>query len=248
MRLRQAAAAATMMLFAVAASAQTDYCKLPGELMSEDATGDAVIIVAPDPLPGHDVLQTYVAEVPSPDGIERISFTIKVNRLAELATPLSSYQVEFMTEDSVERFALYTPYPTPVAVFSGQDLMFAYGHNEVGAGGTSNFVIDGEAEAESNAAADGTITIVLRKDAIAPDGGLLTSVSGVSQLNLMGSGTLDVDSSDAAGTYEVRGSSSCGASKAGILGVGGFSPEALAGLMLLGGLSLLARRRQPARA
>lgn len=233
----QAALAATLALCTMPLAAQTDRCTLPGELMSEDATGDAVIVAAPDLIPGHDVLNTYVAELPSSDGVDRIYLTLTVDRLAQAATPLSSYQVEYFTDDGVERFAFYVPYPAPAAVFEGQDLMFGYGHNEVGPGGTGNFVIDGAAEAESSASEDGTITIVLKKDAIAPDGGLLSGVSGVSQFNFAGALTTDVDRSDAGGVYEIRGA--CGKSKGGLFGAGALSPA----LVLLMALAAFARRR-----
>lgn len=237
-RTQTALTAATLALCAMPLAAQTDRCTLPGELMSEDATGDAVIVAAPDMVPGHDVLNTYVAELPSSDGVERIYFTLTVDRVAQAATPLSSYQVEYFTEDGVERFAFYVPYPAPAAVFEGQDLMFGYGHNQVGAGGNSEFVIDGMAEAESSASEDGTITIVLKKDVIAPDGGLLTGVAGVSQLNFGGALTSDVDRSDAGGVYEVRGA--CGGGKSGIFGAGSPSPV----LLILLGAALLLRHRR----
>jgi hypothetical protein len=228
------------MLTGVAAHADAGsaYCSLPGELVADDATGDAAVIAAPDPIPGHDVKQVFIAEPASADGVDKIYFTLTVDSLGPAATPLSSYQVTFTTDDGVTRFALYTPYPTPVAVFSGQDLMFAYGHDEVGPGGTGNFVIDGAAEPESTASADGTITIVLKKTSLQLDeGGSLSSVAGVSQLNLEGAGTLDVDSSDSTGFYEVHNGGCAGSGKSGsglLMGAGGLAPGALVVLLLAG--------------
>lgn len=237
-----ALAAGFILLGATPALAQTgNYCTLPGERVAEDATGDAGLIGVPDPTPGHDVLDVFIGETVNADGVEKVHFTLKVDSLPQADSPLSSYQIEFTTDDGVTRFALYTPYPAPVAVFEGQDLMFAYGHNEVGTGGTSSFVIDGAADAESSAAG-GVITIVLRKEALLTEnGGFLSNVAGVSQINFGGAGTIDVDTSDSRGVYEVRGGASCtGSGKSGSGLVAGSLP---AGALLLLALAGLARRR-----
>ncbi len=235
------AAGLTLLGAAPVLAQEGNYCTLPGELVAEDAAGDAGINGAPDPTPGHDVLEVFIGESATADGVEKVHFTLKVDSVAPAATPLSSYQVEFTTDDGVTRFALYTPYPAPVAVFSGQDLMFAYGHNEVGTGGTSTFVIDGPADAESSAAG-GVITVVLRKEVLLTEnGGFLSNVAGVSQANFGGAGTLDVDTSDARGVYEVRGGASCaGKSGSGLLGAGALSPLLLIGFLVAG----LARRNR----
>lgn len=242
-----AAAAAAVVLCSPAVLAQdTAYCSLPGELMSEDAAGDATFAGAvPDPVPGHDVLSLHVAELPSADGIDRIYFTMKVDRLAEASTPQSRYLINFQTSDGITRFLRYTPYPLgPVSmVFTGADQMYSYGHFEVNATtGQSTSVTDGPADAASSASADGTITIVLAKDKLpeSAPGELLVNVVADSRIYNI-SGTIVVDKTDAAGVYELRGNASCaGGGKSGSGLVAGGLP---AGALLLLALAGLARRR-----
>lgn len=184
----------------------TVHCTLPGELVASDATGDAT-----NPAPGHDVLDVYVAEVPNDKDETKIYFTLTVNQATPQAVPLTSYQVSFMLDDGVDRFMLYNPYPlTPAAtVFPGTDLMFAVGQN-----GADGYTIDGPADAESSASADGTITLVLSEKQLRQikPGVALTNIAGVSQLNALA--TLDQDVSNAPGLYLIKGSESCAAKNA----------------------------------
>lgn len=222
------------------------YCSVPGELVAEDATGDATFIVAPEVIPGHDVHEVRIAELPGGDGIDRIHFTLTIDALAPAFTPLSSYEVEFMLGDGVERFVRFTPYPVPpeAAVFEGQDLMFSYGHRGVDpTTGNGVFSIDGPADPASSASPDGTITIVLPVDVLPLEtpNDFLINVAGIAQHNYMGGATLDVDQSDAPGVYQLHGSASCSSGKdSDLLGinVGAASPLLLA----LFGLAALRRR------
>ncbi|MBI2383939.1 MAG: hypothetical protein HYV18_07710 [Gammaproteobacteria bacterium] len=214
------------------------YCSLPGLLVADDAAGDG-----DSPAPGHDVLQAWIAEPPQADGVERIFFTLKVDRLEQAATPQSRYYVNFALSDGVARWVRYTPYPLgpASAVFTGADQMWSYGHTEQTATGSSS-VTDGPADPASTASADGTITFVLPKEALPID-----SETGEALINVVGeariynvSGTVAVDASDTPGVYELHGSASCTGGGKGLLGVGAMP---LATLLLLA-LPGLARRRR----
>jgi hypothetical protein len=219
--LTQAAVAAILAgttALAVAQDSTTAYCSLPGELVSSDAAGDATLVGLPSPIPDHDVLDVHIAEVPNAEGVQKVYFTLKIDPLLPAAFPLSSYQVKFFLKDGVERFVLFNPYPTPAELnpvtgllISNSDLMFAFGSNDVDpVTGNGTFTIEGAADAESNAAADGTITIVLSEKqlrALQP-GVELKDIFGVAQFNGIVV-TTDVDASDALGTYTLKGNGSC---------------------------------------
>lgn len=231
---------ASLALFPFAISAQTDtaYCTAPGELVSEDATGDA-----PGPIPadtGLDVLSVHIAE-PFGDGADTLHFTLKINRNAQGATPQTRYYVNFITSDGVERFVRYTPYPIPGAenAFSGADQMFSVGHIEDGSS-----VTDAPAEGESSADADGNITIVAKARTLAlRPGDVITDIEGESAIYNIG-GRVPVDTSNALGVYEVRGNASCEgksaeAKQGSSLLAGAFAPGLL---LMLAGVAALRRR------
>ncbi len=173
-----------------------------------------------DPVPDHDVLDVSIAELANDAGEQKVYFTLTTAAgTLPAAAPLSSYQIKFFLKDGVERFVLFNPYPTPAelnpvtsVLISNSDLMFAFGHNDVDATtGNSTFSIDGPADAESTADG-GTITIVLSEKQLRQlqPGELLTGISGVSQFN-GAVVTTDLDTSDSAGVYELKGNASCNA-------------------------------------
>lgn len=212
------AGAIALMLIPVVSYAQSSapYCSLPGELVAMDAKGDASVGPVPTPIPGLDVLDVNVAELPNSDGIEKVYFTMNVDRQAQAATPATSYQVKFILADGVQRFALYKPYPAPSsqlepATGKGSSLMFSYGHNEVNpATGTGTFTVDGPADAESSASAGGSITIVLSDKEISQlkTGEIISEITGLSQINLVRA-TLNDDTSATPGVYQIKGNASC---------------------------------------
>lgn len=226
-----------------AAQDSTAHCSLPGELVATDATGDATFTALPDPIPDHDVVDVYIAELPNDAGEQKVYFTLKVEPTASAALPATSYQIKFYLKDGVERFVLYNPYPTPAElnpaaslIISNSDLMFAYGHNEVDpVTGNGTFSIDGPADAESSAAADGTITIVLSQKQLRQlePGAVLTDIMGVSQFN-GAVVTSDLDASDSLGSYTLKGNDTCTATSksaatqfGGAMGLGLMAPLAL---------------------
>ncbi len=237
---RTALAAATMMFFAAPAFAQSgDYCTLPGEMVSEDAAGDArppapLAVPAPNPVPGYDALAVFIAEPASADGVDKVHVTLKVDSLS--AVPNTVYFVRFNTSDGVERFFAYNPVPVPSNPATDDDPKFYYGHIEVGPA-SNDIVTDGPTSPES-AAADGTITWVLNKDLLAgfETGNFVDSVLG--EVNFVsgpfGIGFYFPVDETPGGAYGFRGNSSCaGKDKSGVLGIlgAGGLPSAL--LMLL---------------
>lgn len=205
----------TLILATSSAFAADDktYCSLPGLVAATDAKGDAtdpVVGAAPYPIPGSDVLDTFIAELPNDSGEEKVYFTVKVDSAAPQFLPGTSYQIKFTLKDGVQRFVLFNPYPTPAATpIAGTELKFGYGHNGTSATGPT-FTIDGPADAESSANPDGTITIVLSSKQIKQlkPGEIVSDVTGVSQFNGIAV-TSDLDMSDAPGAYELQGNDSC---------------------------------------
>lgn len=227
-----AGALALSLSFSALAQDSTAHCSLPGELITSDATGDATFIVPPSPVPDHDVLDVYIAELPNAAGEQKVYFTLTIDQAAPASLPTTSYQVKFFLKDGVERFVLFNPYPVPAqlnpvtgVLIPNSDLMFAFGSNGVDpTSGNPTFSIDGPADEESSVSADGTITIVLSQKqlrALEP-GAELKDISGVSQFN-GAAVTFDLDTSDTAGSYTLRGNASCAAAsgKAGVESFGG---------------------------
>lgn len=228
------------------AQESTAHCSLPGELVASDATADAALIAAPDPIPDHDVLDVSIAELANDSGEQKIYFTLTTAAgTVPAAVPLSSYQVKFFLKDGVERFVLFNPYPTPAQlnpatglVIANSELMFAYGSNSVDpTTGNSTFSIDGAADAESSASG-GTITLVLSEKQLRQlqPGEIMTDISGISQFN-GAVVTTDLDTSDVPGIYQIKGNDTCAAKRATLkqgssMLAGAFAPGFL--LMLAG--------------
>lgn len=245
-------------LIPVASLAQTDfsYCTLPGELVNDDAKGDAGVVFGapvpdvPTPVPGLDVLAVHVAEPASDDAKERIYFTMQVDRQAAAATPQTRYMIEFTTPDKVARYLAYTPYPiAPVGmVLAGEDQMFVVGHYMETGFGLGSFN-DGPADAASSATPDGLITLVAESKKLGKlkPGDILPDIIATSRFYTV-TGTL-VDDSSAPGVYQVRGNDSCKGKKnaeeksAGIEDKSGASFGGAFAPSLLFGFAALRRRR-----
>lgn len=245
--------AAILAVPSVQAQDGTAHCSLPGEPITSDATGDAALIVAPDAVPDHDVLDVSIAQLPNDSGELKLYFTLTIDAAAPAYVPLSSYQVKFFLKDGVERFVLFNPYPTPAQLnpatgllIANSDLMFAYGSNAVDATtGNSTFTIEGAADAESSASG-GTITLVLSEKQLRQlqPGEAISDITGVSQFNgaLV---TTDVDVSDTAGVYLIKDPASCAgkslaAKQGSSLLAGAFGPGFL---LMLAGFVAIRRRR-----
>lgn len=233
------AAAAVLLCSPVVLAQDTAYCSLPGELVSDEASGDATDPsgTTPSPVLAHDIEAIYFAE-PGTDAAGRLHVTMKVGEFPPVDPPNSIYQVNFVLADGVERFVSWAPYKRP-------DLpKFTYGHIEILATGTRSTVSDGPTDPESAATPDGTILWVL------PVGKIPGLEPGANIDNIMGEArflfgvttgvTLPTDTTSA-GFYTLRGNASCaGAGKSGSgLVAGGVPAGLLLGLMLIG----LARRR-----
>ena len=233
-------ALAAVLLMSAAPLAAQEYCTAPGELVTEDAAGDAAIVAAPDPVPGHDIGTVHFAEPAAIGSGEPLVITLKVDTLSPAPPPNTVYYVYFTLDDGVERYVTYDA--DPVVGATGNP--FAYGHVEPDpTTGVGNLTEDGELDPSSNAAADGTITFVLPKDRISTlsdVGTFISNIYGDARLLVGAAGTglvSPVDSSPA-GVYDIRGRGAC-SGKSGLLGAGSPAPV----LVLLLALAGLARRR-----
>lgn len=197
------------LLIPAGAFAATDftYCSLPGELVSEDASGDAML---PVPGAGLDVLTVHIAELA--DDPDNLYFTLKIDRPSQAATPQTRYYVNFTTPDGVARFVRYTPYPVPGAenAFGGADQMFSVGHIQDGSS-----VTDAPAEAASSATADGNITIAVKTRLLGRlgAGDVISDIEGETAIYYV-AGRAAADTSNALGAYQLQGSDSCKSRKA----------------------------------
>lgn len=237
----------------VQAQDSTVHCSLPGEPITSDATGDAELVVVPDAIPDHDVLDVSIAQLPNDSGEVKLYFTLTIDAAAPAYVPLSSYQVKFFLKDGVERFVLFNPYPVPAALnpvtgvlSPGSEFMFGYGQNGIDpATGNSTFSIDGAADAESSANG-GTITLVLSEKQLRQlqPGEAISDITGVSQFNGFAV-TTDLDVSDTAGVYLIKDPASCAAKnlvakQGSSLLAGAFAPGFL---LMLAGFAVIRRRR-----
>jgi hypothetical protein len=238
-------AAAAWLPPAAVIAADTGYCSVPGELVAEDPSGDATLEgAAPDPAPGHDVQKVYAAE---PGGTNQFALTLKVDTLSPEPTPNTIYYVHFILDDGIGYFVSYDPYAlvqAPQNPARNTRPMFAYGHTEAGVGGVSSLVTDGAADAESKSDPDGTITWYVTKTKMAalPTSTVAASMVGEARAVIgtsVSGGLVTVVDDSVPGDYVLRGNSSCGGGKSGVLGLGALP---LPGLLVLAGLAALRRR------
>lgn len=240
--------------FPVAAQDALAYCTEPGELVTEDPVGDALLVAVPDPLAQHDVEAVYFAE---PDGMtDTLLITLKAVSLDPEAAPNSIFYVNFLLDNGTQYFVSFRRYVLPDPVPNQMD--FAYGHLEPDTTGATagTFVTDGPVEGRWEH--DGRITWVLPRSLIpglAP-GTDVANIVGEARV-IVGSpfshpvqppppaprvpgGFVVVVDESPAGFYTLSGNDSCAADgKAGFI-VGAGSPP-LAVLLLL---SLAALRRR----
>ncbi|HUS23428.1 MAG TPA: hypothetical protein VM369_00645 [Candidatus Binatia bacterium] len=210
-------------------------CTLPGELVSEDATGDAADPAAgavPDPLAQHDVQGVYVAE---PPGSDRIYFSIKVASLDPIP-PQSQYYVRFVLSDGLEYFVAFDPYAPP-----GEDAYTLGRRDPPATPGTSGSLTTIGPADEGTNSADGFVTWGIRKDRLGlEEGGTLESVFGQARVSLVAV-VSSVDESPQ-GYYALNGGAGCSGVKQGSGAlVTGAVPAAT---LLLLGLAALGRRRR----
>ncbi len=245
--------AALLMAAALSAQAQDmAYCTLPGELVSEDAAGDAGVQGAPDPVEAHDVEAVYIAE---PAGTTKLVITLKVKTLAPEPVPNSIYYTSFMLGDEREYFVSFRPYvlPSPVP----NQIQFAYGHLEPDTTGATAGTLVTDGPVEGSFDADGFITWTMDSTLIPA---LATSVD---MFNIVGearviagspfappaqapppapripSGFVVIVDESPAGFYTFSGGASCTGKSGSGLVAGGLP----AGLLLLLALAGWARRR-----
>jgi hypothetical protein len=242
------ALAAAMLLFfsgfggvAGAAVGEGDYCSLPGELVTEDAQGDATTSPVVE---AHDVEAVWMAEPQFEDGVDRLVVTLKVGSLSPAPAPNSVYYVHFGLDDGILWHVSFRPYVAP----GGSQ--FNYGRTEppTTPGTSGTLATLGPADAESHFDEDGTIVWVLTKTKMEPLPftrdlynivgearaliGTPVPVSGVP-------GLVTVVDDTPAGFYTQRGNASCAGSGRSLLGVGSLP----AGLLMLFALAALVRRR-----
>jgi hypothetical protein len=252
---KTALAAAMLVLFAAPAQAQdTAYCTVPGELVSEDASGDAGAQGAPDPVEAHDVEAVYIAE---PAGTNKLVITLKVKTLSPEPVPNSIYYTSFMLDDEREYFVVFRPYvlpdPTP------NQIQFGYGHLEPDTTGATGGTLVTDGPVEGSFDADGFITWTVDSTLIPALATTVDMFSIVGEARVIAgspfahpaqppppaprvpSGFVVIVDESPAGFYTLRGGASCaGAGKSGSGLVAGGMP---AGLLLLLTLAGWARRR-----
>lgn len=154
------AALAGVMLAAVSAtvSAQdaASFCKLPGQLLLEDAAGDGGVLGLV-PLDSLDLLSLHVAQPTQEDGVSRIVFTLKTSALTVLP-PQAAWFTSFQAGGGNPRGVRMQTDNQGNASFVSY--LVATDTN----GNTTGSLVDSSkpAEPESNFNADGTITIVVK--------------------------------------------------------------------------------------
>lgn len=248
-----AGAMLALCVFPSLAQDELAYCAEPGELVTEDPVGDAMLVAAPDPLAQHDVEAVYFAE---PDGMtDTLVVTLKAVSLDPEAAPNSIFYVNFLLDNGTQYFVSFRRYVLPDPVPNQMD--FAYGHLEPDTTGATagTFITDGPVEGRWEH--DGRITWVLPRTLIP---GL---APGVDIANIVGEARVIVGSpfshpvqpppplprvpggfvvvvdDTPAGFYTISGNDSCATGKSGFLVATG-SPSG-ATLMLLA-LAALRRR------
>jgi hypothetical protein len=135
-------------------------CLLPGITVLTDPAGDIVVPTGVTTNPAYDLRSLSIAE-PVEVG-DKMIFTLKVESLA-LVPPSTRWPIQFRTVTDAPDVGRFVDMRSNAA---GQ-VSFKYGTFAVTAGayGAPNTVV-GDADAESNFRADGTITIVVSRDKI----------------------------------------------------------------------------------
>lgn len=159
-------AAALLAGFTAQAAAQEgameSACTLPGLTILTDAEGDATLQGAPFPVPHADLLSVQVAQPASPDGVNRLVFTLKVAGFSGAVPPVASWYTSFKGGNGTFYGVRMNTDPTGTVAFESYSLAASL---DTGDGGIS----DGRfadvvkaAEPESNYSDDGTITVVVK--------------------------------------------------------------------------------------
>lgn len=180
-------------------------CKTPGITVIDDAAGDQEGAPAGTQF---DIQGVSVAEPYFPDGSRKVVFTMKVADM-EVLPPGGRWEIDFTGADNRRYFvAMNTQSGTPV---------FEYGHQEALVVLLTD-VVDGQADAGSGVAPDGTITFVLSNDKFGnpgPGDGL-GGISGITKVEAEVDGTgrrlTTADDTDI-GFYTLVGNGACKASE-----------------------------------
>lgn len=190
-------------------------CVLPGITVLTDPPGDIVVATGITSYPGYDLRSLSIAE-PLAFG-NKMVFTLKVEDLTTVP-PSARWPIQFRVVGDPANVGRFVDMRSDAA---GQ-VSFKYGTFVVNMDGSygNTFTVVGDADAESNFNADGTITIVASRDKIgnpAPAGrleGFLVRVriepAGITPDN-MGGGSISIDP---AGAYNVVGNAFCALNQA----------------------------------
>ena len=139
-----------------------DPCKLPGITILTDPAGDLITPIGVTTYPGYDLRSLSIAE---PSNLaDKLVFTIKVESLMTVP-PDARWPVQFRLASDPANLGRWVDMSTDAAGM----VTFNYGTFVVtnGAYGNPNTTV-GQADAESNFNADGTITIVLSRSNCTP--------------------------------------------------------------------------------
>jgi hypothetical protein len=234
-------AAALLSAAPLLAWADAESCTLPGELVAEDAGGDAGLQAGVDGLPDgqDDILALYAAEPPALAG--KLVFTVQLGGLNPV--PPGYRWVVYFNAPGHETEGWWAAMTTTGDVAP----RFVYGTSVVLPDASSpvplrSFTEKGALDAASNFTADGRITLVLDKAAAGlPDSGV--TLEGVlttarrSAPDAAGGPGLTVDRApESEGFYDLKGSGGCRA-KSGVAALAGaFAPIPLL-LLLIGALT-----------
>jgi PKD domain/Fibronectin type III domain len=137
-----------------------DPCKLPGITILTDPAGDLVTPIGVTTYPGYDLRSLSIAEPFTL--VDKLVFTIKVEDLTTVP-PDARWPVQFRLASDPAALGRWVDMSTDAAGM----VTFNYGTFVVTAGayGSPNTTV-GQADAESNYNADGTITLVLSRSKI----------------------------------------------------------------------------------
>jgi hypothetical protein len=144
----------------VVAPAPPDPCKLPGITILTDPAGDLITPIGVTTYPGYDLRSLSIAEPFSL--VDKLVFTIKVEGLLTVP-PNTRWPVQFRLASDPNTLGRWVDMSADAAGM----VTFNYGTFVVtlGAYGAPNTTV-GQADAESNYNADGTITLVLSRSKI----------------------------------------------------------------------------------
>ena len=206
---------AAVLLAAPAAVLAEDGCTLPGILLTDDAGGDSPGVVdggGGESFNATDIQALSVAEPASM--ANRLVFTVKVADLANVP-PQHRWQVYFTPPDGDERYVAMSTTDSETPTFEYGDAAELDANQTV----VGQAIYQGDLDAASNFAADGTITLVVDPSLVGAGPGAIldnvhvkTRATSPNETSHMGL-TMDDAGLDAGIYYQVVGNGACSTAK-----------------------------------